>query len=232
MATLAKWVKLPTGRAGKPAIVAAPQGGEIPADLLALTSLEAREGIRRIGGKVEAYCRQLRRFREHYSDAIAELRRLAAEQGAQRAEEHCHALKGVTGNIGAQALYDQIAVIDGQLKQGTLPAAAALDKAEALLLAVLQDIDSLAVAPAPTLASAAAPLAADALRALLARLSHALEYDLGAAEPLLAELRAGVAGTPLEAEVAAVAALVDVFDIDAALVQLKQLGASLPGTRR
>jgi len=231
MAALAKWVKLPTGRAGKPAIVAAPQGGEIPADLLALGSLEAREGIRRIGGKVEAYRKQLRRFREHYPDAIAELRRLAAEQGTQRAEEHCHALKGVTGNIGAQALYDQIAVIDGQLKQGTLPAAAALDKAEALLLAVLQEIDSLAVAPAPTIASAAAPLAADALRALLARLSHALEYDLGAAEPLLAELRAGVAGTPLEAEVAAVAALVDVFDIDAALVQLKQLGAPLPGTR-
>ena len=42
-------------------------------------------------------------------------------------------------------------------------------------------------------------------------------YDLGAAEPLLAELRAGVAGTPLEPEIAAIAARVDVFDIDAAL---------------
>ncbi|MCX7181120.1 MAG: hybrid sensor histidine kinase/response regulator, partial [Proteobacteria bacterium] len=174
---------------------------------------------------------QLRRFREHYPDAIAELRRLVAEQGTKRAEEYCHALKGVTGNIGAHALYEKITGIDGKFKQGTLPDAATLDEADALLRQVMQEIDSLAVLPAPTLASATAPLAQDALRALLARLAHALEYDLGAAEALLAELRAGVAGTPLEQEVATITALADMFDIDAALAQLKNLTASLPESR-
>jgi two-component system, sensor histidine kinase and response regulator len=233
MATLAKWVQLPAGRNGKPygmAASAAPKTGELPADLLALSSLNAREGVRRIGGKVEAYRKQLRRFRERHSSGIADLRRLAEEMGPRRAEEYCHALKGVTGTIGAHALYEKIAAIDGLLKQGSQPTDVAFDEAETLLQKVMREIDGLAVRaeaePLPT----SAPLAPDALRALLARLRRALEYDLGAAEPLLAELRAGTAGTPAETEVASVAALVDVFDIDAARAKLEQLEATQPDT--
>jgi signal transduction histidine kinase/DNA-binding response OmpR family regulator/HPt (histidine-containing phosphotransfer) domain-containing protein len=229
LAVLAKWVQVPAGRAGLP--VAATPGGDIPADLLALQSLNSREGIRRIGGKAEAYRRQLRRFCEHYPNAIAELRRLAAEQGARRAEEYCHALKGVTGNIGAHALYEQIVILDELFKAERMPDAAVLDEADTLLQQVLHEIDGLAaVVPAePPLASE--PLTADAVQALLARLEQALMFDLGAVESLLNELRAGVAGTPLAAEIAAVAALADVFDIDAALALLKKLEATLPGTK-
>jgi two-component system sensor histidine kinase/response regulator len=225
MAVLEKWVRPPAGRPGKSAVAA--QAGEIPADLLALTSLDAREGIRRIGGKADAYRKQLRRFREHYSDAVAELRRRAAEQGTQRAEEHCHALKGVTGNIGARALYARIVAIDARLKQGMAPDGAALADADTLLQQVMSEIDGLAAAEPPVPPTAAVPLSADALRARLARLARALEYDLGAAEPLLAELRNGVAGTPLQTEVAAVAELADAFDIDAALARLKTIEALL-----
>jgi len=231
MAALAKWVHLPAQRAGKPVAMAAPQAGVIPPDLLALASLDAHEGIRRIGGKAEAYRKQLRRFREHYPNAIAELRRLAAEQGAQRAEEYCHALKGVTGNLGAHALYEKIAEIDTRLKQGALPDAAALNEADALLQQVIREIGALAAGAMQAPPPGVAPLAPDALRALLVRLGHTLEYDLGAAEPLLTELRAGVAGTPLETEIAAVAALADAFDIDAAQVKLKQLEALLQGMK-
>ena len=232
MAALAKWVHLPAERAGKPAAMdtaaAAPQTGEIPPDLLALASLDTREGIRRIGGKADAYRKQLRRFREHYPNAVAELRSMAAEQGAQRAEEYCHALKGLTGNLGAHALYENISALDAQLKQGTLPDAAALNETNALLQQVMREIDGLSASATQASSPAIAPLTMGALRALLTRLGHALEYDLGAAEPLLTELRAGTAGTPLETEIATVAALADAFDIDAAQAKLKQLEASLP----
>ncbi|MDP1612202.1 MAG: response regulator [Sulfuritalea sp.] len=230
LATLARWVRVPPGRAGQPAApaVAAPHAVAIPADLAALRSFDAQDGIRRIGGKADAYRKQLRRFREHYPDAIAELRRLAAAPGVQRAEEYCHALKGISGNLGARALYAMITAIDDGLKQGMLPEAAVLDEADAMLRQAMREIDGLAVPPAPTLAPAAAPLAPDVLRALLARLAHALAYDLGAAEPLLAELRAGLAGTPREADIVALAALADDFDIDAAQVKLRQIEASLP----
>jgi signal transduction histidine kinase/CheY-like chemotaxis protein/HPt (histidine-containing phosphotransfer) domain-containing protein len=227
MAVLAQWVNLPADRPAAPRPAAPSQAEELPAELLALASLDAHEGIRRIGGKVEAYRKQLRRFREHYAAAVDELRRLVAEQGAKSAEEYCHALKGVSGNLGAHALYEKVAAVDDRLKQGVPPDGAALDELEALLRQVMREIDGLAVTSMPAPVPAAAPLAVDAVRELLGRLAHALEYDLGAVEPVLAELRGGVAGTPLEPEVAAVAALADGFDIDGAQARLRQLAASL-----
>ncbi|HJX58410.1 MAG TPA: response regulator, partial [Thiobacillus sp.] len=171
MAALANFVRLSAGRTDKPvriAAEAAPQTGEIPPDLQALTSLDAREGVRRIGGKADAYRKQLRRFREHYSDAATQLQRLAAERDVQQAEEYCHALKGVAGSIGAQALYEKVAAIDVRLKRGALPEADESDAMRTLLEQVLHDIASLdsgSAAPTP----AAAPLAPDRLRDRLER---------------------------------------------------------------
>jgi hypothetical protein len=51
--------------------------------------------VRRIGGKVDAYRKQLRRFREHYSDAATSCSGWRLSD-VQQAEEYCHALKGVT----------------------------------------------------------------------------------------------------------------------------------------
>jgi signal transduction histidine kinase/DNA-binding response OmpR family regulator len=224
MASLARWIRPRGERHGPPTGVPPPAPvNELPQDLLALAGVDVREGVRRIGGKVEAYRRQLRRFREHYPDAIAELRRLLAAEGTGPAEDYCHALKGVSGNLGAQALYQSVSAIDGLLKQGQSPATEMLGRAEQQLQALIRDIDGLGGSPIPALPGLPQPLSGAALRAVLARLAQALEYDLGAAEPLLQELRAGVAGTPLEAGVADLAAKIDVFDIDAALAQLRQL---------
>lgn len=225
LAALARWVHLPAERA-VPALLPTDtaRSALLPDDLRALTSLDAEEGVRRIGGKADAYRRQLRRFRANYGDAVNELRRLLREQGTRQAEEYCHALKGVSGNLGAQALFAQFTVIDDILKHNREPDADTLATADALLTQVLHDIDSLGVA-APL--SAAVPLDHDALRNLLQRLQQALKYDLGAAEPLLLELRAGSTGTALEEDITTVAARVDVFDIDDALARLEKVEAKL-----
>ncbi|BAL22539.1 response regulator [Azoarcus sp. KH32C] len=231
MATLAKWVQVPPERHAAQLARIAPKAGEVPGDLLALASLDAREGIRRIGGKADAYRKQLQRFRKRHAGAVADLRAQLAAGALQRAEEICHVLKGVTGTLGARALYERISAIDALLKAGVLPDAVALDEAEALQQRLMDEIDGLDTGTeVPT--RAAAPLTPEAVRALLVRLELALDSDLGAAEPLLTELRAGIAGTPLETEVAVVAALVDVFDIDAARAKLKQLDAPQPDTTR
>jgi HPt (histidine-containing phosphotransfer) domain-containing protein len=226
LAALAKWVKLPAQRASRAAaMLSAPPAGELPTDLQAMTSLDTREGVRRIGGKAEAYRKQLRRFRENYPDAIAKLRRLAAEGDKQRAEEYCHALKGLTGNIGAHALYEMLGAIDAQLRTGETPEGATFDKADALLQRMMGEIGGLSSLPLPVPSPGAVPMAPAAMQIVLTRLDNALEFDLGAVEPLLAELRAGVAGTPLEAEIVAIAALADIFDIDAARAKVKKLEA-------
>ena len=221
MAALAKCVHVPKDRARtRPPVT--PSLPEFPADLLALASIDTREGIRRIGGKADAYRKQLRRFREHYTNADIELERLLKERGIAGAEEYCHSLKGVTGNIGARALYEKITAIDDQLKQGKMPEESELHGMRALLQQVIADIDSLTVAT-PAAVAARAVLSGAEIIERLERLQQALDSDLGAAETPLAELRAGVVGDACEPAITEIAARVDEFAIDEAHVLIQAL---------
>ena len=220
MAVLAKWIHLPADRAGaaKPTLPRA----DLPPDLRTLSSLDAAAGVRRIGGKADAYRRQLRRFREHYADAVDKLKVLIAAQDTRQASDFCHLLKGVAGNIGAQALYRQVALVDAQIKNDPALASAALEAMQVLLQQVLQEIDALGANTKPAEA-AASVLDANQLREHLEGLKQALNYDLGSAEKILGQLLGGVRGTPLQDAVAAIASKVDMFEIDAAQALLTQL---------
>lgn len=202
----------------------------IPADLLASTSLNSRDGIYRLGGNPQAYRKQLLRFRDHYANAVDELQRLASEQGTAATAAWCHTLKGLTGNLGATALYAAVTAIDAQLRLGKRPDAAEVAALRERFQEVMRDIDHLAPAAPDTPASTAAPLTAPAVLALLQRLADALEYDLGSAEALLTELSAGVRTTALETEIAAIAASAEEFAIDQALAQLSDVRERLKET--
>ena len=221
MAVLARWLP-PQQQAdtADTAVPAAPAGTGFPPDLEALTSLHAREGVHRIGGKVEAYRKQLRRFREHYADAADALQRLLGAGAALQALEYCHMLRGVTGNLGAMALCEQVGAIEARLGQGALPDAQALAVLRTRVHEVIADIDSLGASSTPAPLPALGP---EQLRERLVQLVHALEYDLGAADALLADLLAGVRDTPLAPEISAIAAHIDEFSLDEALRQLRQL---------
>jgi HPt (histidine-containing phosphotransfer) domain-containing protein len=223
MAALGKCVQVPKDRARtRPTVTSTSALPGVPADLLALTSIDAREGIRRIGGKADAYRKQLRRFREHYTNADIELERLLKERGIEGAEEYCHALKGVTGNIGAGVLYEKITDIDGLLKQGKMPEEGELQGMRTLLQQVIADIDSLAAAT-PAAVAAGVSLTGAEIIERLERLRQALDSDLGAAEGPLAELRAGVVGDACEPAMTEIAARVDEFSIDEAQVLIDAL---------
>ncbi len=224
MGVMAHWIRLSGAsaprRTGDAAISLAATGAA-PDELARLASIDAREGIRRIGGKVDAYRRQLRRFREHYGDAIDTLRTHIDDTGFDQAEAFCHALKGVAGNIGANALHAALSSIDDALKAGQAPPQSVLDDAARLLARLVDDIDSLTDEPA---AGETGPtLTTEELRNLLERVAHALEYDLGAVESMLVQLRAGTAGTPLADDVSALCERFDVFDIEGASVVLRRI---------
>ena len=223
MSVLAHWIRL-SGRGAATSPTPRRGGTTIPAEFLQLTTIDAREGIRRIGGKPDAYLRQLRRFREHYADTIGELRRLVETRGTRAAEALCHALKGVSGNVGATELHARVTALDALLKDNHTPNAELFDEAEALLRRTMDEIDALALArPDFVPPSAARPLDEATRIRLFDRLAQALEHDLGAVEPLLAELRSGLAGTPLAADMEQLYERIDVFDIDGALSLLASL---------
>ncbi|ACB35957.1 Hpt sensor hybrid histidine kinase [Leptothrix cholodnii SP-6] len=223
LSVLTRWVQLPAGRRGRMPLPAAASAPALPADLAALASLDAHEGVRRIGGKVEAYRRQLRRFRENHADAVVELRRLLERDDEVAAETACHALTGVAGNIGAVALHQLLVEVDAQLKRRIRPDAPMLDRLEAALRQVHADIDALAQPGAGVPVAPHQALSRAAIVERLDRLAQALSHDLGDADEPLSELRAALTGDENEAAIREIAAKADVFEIDEALALVNAL---------
>ena len=183
--------------------------------------------MRRIGGDQGAYRKQLLRFRARYAGAADTLATMIDERPLREAEEFCHALKGVCGNIGADALFACVTDIDNQLKQETRPEPADLTRMARLLGEVMADIERLETPPeaAPSAASMEPAEAGQQV----AQLIELLESDLGAAQAVMTTLRAGVAGTAVEAVIQEIAEKLDLFEIDEAIALLKRLHAELAG---
>lgn len=114
--TLLKWIK-PTNQALEP--VKPPKQQEI-IDLSALEGLDVEMALKRFAGKGEEYVKVLFSFEEHYHNITDELMKLY-EESIVEAEKLCHAMKGVSGNIGADALYEVLVEIDDVLKSGKVP---------------------------------------------------------------------------------------------------------------
>ncbi|MDZ4202280.1 MAG: response regulator [Gallionella sp.] len=219
VATLAKWLPA-DGRVNRTASQSSTL--DLPADLLALRGFDASAGIRRIGGKTDAYRSQLRRFREHYAAAADELQRRIAEQGLAAGEAYCHSLKGVSGNLGANELFACAGELDSVLKQGKPPQPAQLEQLRQLVQQAMTAIDRL-TPPKSEPPTATVTLTHDELLAKLTALAILLETDLGAIEQPLAELRTGAAGSAVESAIADISAKVDMFAIDEAMPLIKAL---------
>jgi HPt (histidine-containing phosphotransfer) domain-containing protein len=201
--------------------------GEVTPDLQALKNIDATNGIRRFGGKADAYRKQLLSFRKHYIGAVDKLQHLIAEQGIAAGEEFCHEFKGVCGTLSANELYACTAELDDVLKQGKMPEPAQLENMNQLLQQLMGEIDGLSAPVAIPVAGGM--LAPDALLHMLTTLATLLESDMGKAELLLAQLRAGVVGSESEHALAEIADQVDSFAIDEALARISTLRAQLRG---
>ncbi|MEY4766591.1 MAG: hypothetical protein RI907_3264 [Pseudomonadota bacterium] len=219
-----------------------PSAGEaLPPDLASLGRLgDVGRGVRRIGGNVEAYRRQLQRFSEHHGHAPQRLEELVHLGDFDAASAHAHALKGVLGNLGFEPLFHLVGQMEQALREGRAPAPelqqalaqgwrealAEIDRARRLAEASAQAAESAQSAPAP----AGTAFDPAALRQSLEALAHALGHDLGAATEPLRKLCGGVSSKEaghIKPRVDHIAGLIDSFDIEGALSEIDVLRRQL-----
>ncbi len=133
--TLLRWLPANAGHPGP--VVSAPLAGKgkLPADLAAISGLDAVAGLRSVNHNVDLYRRLLRKFTEN--DDAAQLRRALAANDFTTAHRAAHTLKGVAGALGAKTLQDQAAAIDATL----VHAPAQLDDADVAIAAEKLETD-------------------------------------------------------------------------------------------
>jgi PAS domain S-box-containing protein len=193
-------------------------------DLLVLKSISALDGIRRFGGKVKSYRKQLQRFSMHYPGAVAELKGLIENEGIAAAEVFCHQLKGVCGTIGANDMFIYVTELEHVLKQGKAPTPEQFNNLEQLLHQLISDINGLTI---PVEVMPQVVLDNNNFIFKLSKLARLLESDMGEAGLLLSTLTAAAVGGPFEKDMVEIAINIDFFAIDEALDQIEKLQSQL-----
>ncbi|MBL7649702.1 MAG: PAS domain S-box protein [Candidatus Hydrogenedentes bacterium] len=125
-----------------------PQVEPSPApNLRDLPGLKLRSGIERLGGNSVLYRTLLEKFQRDYANATAEIGRFLRADMPAEARRLAHNIKGVAGNIGADALRDAAGLVEQKVAAGESPGAL-LERMAGELHVTLESIaEALAVHP-------------------------------------------------------------------------------------
>ena len=178
---LHQWIGSSARQSSQPADLPDSRGNAIT--LPAIPDLRLEAAMQRLGGDNALLQTLLRRFCDTQSDASARISQALAENDKDGAVRIAHTLKGLAGNIGAEALAVRAADIDNRLRNGQDTDAALRGLADALATLSKDIQEALARHPSSEPAAATAvdatPAWLDELRAGLQQLETMLRTDDG-----------------------------------------------------
>ena len=114
--SLSQWIKpgdreLPEGYTKKDT----PEDGEVFPDI---EGIDTESGLKRVGNNSKLYRNLLKKFVEDYSDKTRTIAELFEKGKIEEAVRDAHTVKGVSANLGAQVLQNQMADIELKLNEG------------------------------------------------------------------------------------------------------------------
>ncbi|MCY2992917.1 MAG: response regulator [Planctomycetota bacterium] len=234
LATLSRWIKAPP--APEQAVEQMPDepvpsvsGDGLP-DQLPPFNIPA--ALVRTNGKPKLLRKLILRFRDTYSQAAQDLRKLVAEGGLEEAERLAHSLKGVAGTLEARDVLQAAAAVEQAFREGRTAAIAdliaALDRALTPAIAAAASLGVLnSAAPRPS--PGPAPLNFDH-RDSAATLSELRSYVASnslKARRCFAQLSGNLAGCGADAEVNELEVRLGQLDFPGALQALDRLTTKL-----
>ncbi|MBP0018573.1 MAG: response regulator [Cyanobacteria bacterium SBLK] len=192
-----------------------------------LDGIDAKAGIRRIGGNTDAYRRVLRQFCDKNQNTFARIQGAIAAKDYELAKQYIHTVKGTAGNIGAKDLFAAAADLEQALQQDspaeTLPdLMPVLKESLAIVMNAIEGLHSSSPSSVP-------PKSIDllVLKNHLKELERLLHVDIAAALEQLNDLSELTQGTAHDAEIQQLQDSLFNFETDAALTQLQNLRARI-----
>lgn len=135
LSTLAKWVR-PTQPAVEAVLSVSPRTVAI-GSLPNLPGVKVAESVRRIAGNVDLYFTLLGKFRVNQRDVVNRIRESLNLNDSRTAERLAHTLRGIAGNLGAEALHKQAEHLEKGINTNQL------DEVELLLTKIDIEISNL-----------------------------------------------------------------------------------------
>ena len=226
-ATLARWVKPVTLTAETGAAAAAPNSAA--GETLHVAGLDTAAALSRLGGDAGLLRRLIDRFRDKQAGAVAEIRTALDEGERDTAMRLAHTLKGLAGNIGADALFAAAQRLERTLQDepGCRPDDL-LAEAEAGLVELIAEIDrAMPRHPAASMPSAGHHLDVAAVSPLLRELALLLADDDAAAIARLEPLTTVFANSAQADDFRRIAEAIESFAFEDALGRLRGFAAGI-----
>ncbi len=188
--TLSQWVKPGLFRDASLAVQSLQSAGQSSEFASELPGFDLSGTLPRFGGNKDFLRKMLRQFGDEFTHAQSRLDSLLSAGRHADAAYFLHQLKGVAGNVGAQALYEAAHTLELELQAGQMPAT--LPEFRAALAQALDSVNRLGAGQAGTVL----PLEREWLTLLCRRLRNQLDNNDLVPEELLEELQSLLAGTP------------------------------------
>ena len=112
--TLLRW--LPGAAIARPNIPATAR--ELPAELAAISDLDAAQGLNRLNGHLPIYLHLLRRYADEHAEDMTRLRQRMTQEDRGEAMRLAHTLRGSSGNLGATGVQLMAAELEVAIKDG------------------------------------------------------------------------------------------------------------------
>jgi two-component system sensor histidine kinase/response regulator len=229
--TLVKWVKPNFAQPDAAATTSSATADTSPTDVPDIPGLDLKSALARVGGSVKLLHKLILRFGETQGGAIGRIRTAMEKKDAETAVREAHTTKGLAGNIGAVALAERAALVEGLLKRGeTESLADSLNAMEAELGSLLGRISAALGAPETTPAPTGATSVAvdkESLRTQMRKLVSLLKDLDSAANDVMEEIVEPLNSLGQAQAARALSKLIYEFEYDSARERLTETARSL-----
>jgi len=199
-----------------------------------LSGISIESGLRKVGGNRKLYRKLLGKFHSSYKDVINEIKTSLRNSDIEQAVRLAHTVKGVSGNLGADGLFQAAGKLEKEIKQGNKDSMEPiLNSFESHLLVVLESIENMQQQDdvnkqktAPAL-DQDTPLDLSTVQPLLSELAVLLETDLIQAMDRMKVLEQYLNVSIVGDKFADLESYIEGFDTDNALKCLKNIAQIL-----
>ena len=231
ISALVKWVK-PGDRETSEGLSESSSESKKAQDILPaqLPGISIASGLGRVAGNRQLYAKLLCKFKDGQKNAVYQIKAALQVGDMETATLRAHTVKGVSGNLGGDNLYQAASELEKAIKEGK-NLDLVMAEFDSQLKVVIDGIrvveERLTAQQEPEVSGAEAPVDREAVKTLLQEIAQLLESDLTEAMNRLEALNRLLANSSVKVEFKRLEKQIESFDTDTALKTVENIAGKL-----
>ena len=231
ISALVKWVK-PGDRETSQGLSESSSKSKKVQDILPaqLPGISIASGLGRVAGNRQLYAKLLCKFKDGQKNAVYQIKAALQVGDMETATLRAHTVKGVSGNLGGDNLYQAASELEKAIKEGK-NLDLVMAEFDSQLKVVIDGIrvveERLTSQKEPEVSGAEAPVDREAVKTLLQEIAQLLESDLTEAMNRLEALNRLLANSLVKEDFKRLEKQIESFDTDTALKTLETIAGKL-----